>query len=178
MLHYDTAIYSRSYLAKREDTKNNVLIYYDPFIHDVWDHFAEKSKFIWTNFIDYQLKWASNNRADIYVVDSGDKSSLMEKGVSCRFVTDLEWMAGRLSGANAVLTPKVHQAVLAKVMGCRDVTLLPVDSRAYTVVPLGITVKPVGFDMPDMDFGIDHFSVRKTPRYAKKVSSWIKTVFP
>ena len=140
VLSYDTALHY-PYKARKSRRKRSILLYYDPFVNDVWD---QLSKDVWNKYIFYQLDWAIMHNAEIIVITSGDKASLMEKQVDGRFVTDLEWLANRFAQAQQVLSGRVHQAILASIMGCKNVSLLPVDSRYTTVFGTDISiVQPV-----------------------------------
>ena len=139
VLQYDTSIYARFCLQAAEPVPGRaILVYYDPLANDV---FAHAPADVWNAHVDYQLAWADSNDADVYVVTSGDKGSLSEKGIPGRFVCDLEWLATRFSTTEKVLSGRVHQAILAKIMGSPQVACLPVDSRFLTVLNIGIEVK-------------------------------------
>lgn len=138
-LYYDTSIFSRQRLwPGKQARRGSVLIYMDP-ARDVslWDQLPD---YFWEAWVDYQFAWAKEHRADVLVISSGDKASADERMMGVRFVTDLEWMARRLAAAQSVLSPRVHQCVLAVIMGCRDVACMPVDSRYLTALNLGVSI--------------------------------------
>jgi len=167
----DTSIYSSYYLPRPKCYRHrNIVIYYDPLANNVFDHMPES---YWQMCIEFQLEWAKRKKAEIITITSGDAGSLIEKGIYGRFVTDLEWLAERMSEAKSVLSGRVHQAILAKIMGCPKVVLIPVDSRYLTVEPLGIDVLSSGYEvefplkaesacsLPNVKFGDEQFIIKK-----------------
>lgn len=151
---YDTSIFSYRMLwhggRKRQ---KNILVYMDPLANDMWDHLP---KVIWEKYVQFQIEWAKLNDAEIFAVSSGDKASADRRGLECRFVCDLEWMASIMARALAVLSPKVHQCILAAIMGCLDVQCIPVDSRYFTALNIGakLAQPSVSGIMPFADEGI------------------------
>jgi len=138
ILYYDTAIYSYFSLpSKPASTRRNILIYYDPLVNDPKDHLPKE---VWERYLDYQLEWAKANNAMIIGIDSGDISSAMKHGVECRFVADLDWLARAMAVAPKVLSGRVHQAILAQIMGCPKVQCLPVDSRYTSALNIGVDI--------------------------------------
>lgn len=137
---YDTAVYYPC-KPKRTMPHKNILVYYDPFMNDVSTHLLES---VWNEYIDYQLEWASDCGAMVIVITSGDKASLHKRKIACRFVVDLEWIVDRFSNAESILSGRVHMAILAKLCGCSNVSLLPVDSRYSTGLNADVSiVQPV-----------------------------------
>lgn len=138
-LYFDTSIFSYFKLkgSSIKSREKSILVYTDPLKGDVWDHLPE---YIWEEYIRYQIDWASNSDAEVLVISSADKSSAMEHDLNAKFVTDVEWLAARYSSASNMLSPRVHQCILAKIMGCGNVRVMPLDSRYTTAINVGIGV--------------------------------------
>jgi hypothetical protein len=134
-----TFSYFRLYHPKMDELKRdrNFLIYYDPVYEGAESHLPHM---IWSVYRRYQLNWARENDAEILTISSADASSLEEHHMRGRYVTDLTWMAWAMAQAKKVLTPRVHQSILAKIMGCPEVGLMPVDSRYLTAHNIGIPI--------------------------------------
>jgi len=150
ILYYDTSIFSWFKLQQYNTKKsfNNILVFCDPLVNDVSDHLQDS---IWQQYINYQLEWADRFNAEIIVVTSGDKATLEKRQIKCRFATDLEWLASVLGQAKRVLSGYVHPAILAKIMGCRKVRCLPVDSQFLTCMNIGIGIEDIaGLFMPTL----------------------------
>lgn len=150
-LYYDTSIFSYFKLkgSAIKGNRKSILLYTDPLKGDVWDHLPE---YIWEEYIRYQIDWANNSDAEVLVISSADKSSAMEHDLNAKFVTDVEWLAARYSSASNMLSPRVHQCILAKIMGCGNVRVMPLDSRYTTAINVGI-----GVSQPNIRGKIENF---------------------
>jgi hypothetical protein len=140
-------------------TSSNILVFYDPFKNHVTPYFEGG---VWKTYINFQLQWARTHNADIIAVTSGDQGSLESRGMTSKLVTDIEWLSGVYSKAPAVLSGRVHQALLAKISGCKDVKLIPVDSRHASVSDMGIEFC---YPVPNI---IPSLSADVKPRIGKK----------
>jgi len=138
-LYYDMSAFSCFSLSKIGAVSNakSVLVYCDPQKADVWAHLPPC---VWERYRQFQIDWAEEHNAQVVCISSADQSSATEHGIQCIHVADLDWMAYLMSNATSVLTPRVHQAILASIMGCQDVSIMPIDSRYTTALNAGVQV--------------------------------------
>jgi hypothetical protein len=95
-------------------------------------------------YLDAQLQWAAENKADIFVNCPEDGEVLTARGIPYEISVDLEYLAEQFCQYNRMLSGRVHMAVLGKLAGIPDVTLLPIDTRYLTATRLGIVPQFVG----------------------------------
>lgn len=139
MFYYDTSIFSFQQLwPGKQDRSKDVLIFADPMKADAWDHMPA---FVWERYVDYQVRWATRRKAEVYAISSGDQATAQKNLLPSHMVNDLEWMALQLARARHILTPRVHQAILASIMGCPSVGLMPLDSRFLTAMNVGVRLE-------------------------------------
>lgn len=84
-------------------------------------------------FLQRQITYIKAIGAEIYTISAEDAYSAKELGFEARYVADLDWMAKHVSNRPAVLSGRVHMALLAHMMGSSNVEVLPLDSRYLTL---------------------------------------------
>ena len=132
---YDTSIYSYDIIKRRKNANNkSVLFFYDPSKGVSREDIQIQVKKV----IDYQINWATNNKADIYVNSTGDKETLNNRGISCSFSVDLDFLASKFTEYNKMLSGRIHMAILGLISGIKDITIIPIDTRFMTVLKFGI----------------------------------------
>lgn len=135
---YDTSAYAYAYLGKKVNQGHKkVLFFYDP-IKGVSN---KNLGFNVDRYIDYQIDWAKQNKADIYCNSDGDKNTLDALGVQGTFSVDLDFLSNKFVEYDEMLTGRVHMGVLGFISNVPDITVLPVDSRFMTTLKFGIKQK-------------------------------------
>ena len=138
---YDTSVYAYNFVGKKINTgQKKVLFFYDPSKGISQDHLDCDT----VDYVTYQLNWAKENNADVYVSNTADKDTLNRLGVQCSFSVDLNFLSHKFVEYNEMLSGRIHMAVLGFLSGISKITVLPVDSRFMTILKLGINIKWLG----------------------------------
>jgi len=137
VLTFDTSVYAKHYSkGDSKKTDKTALVYYDPFLRDVWSHLSREE---WNRYIDYEIEISNKHNPDIFGVSVDERQSAKDHlNKDLHFVADIEWMAKKISTYKTVYSGRVHQAILAKIMGVEEVYIMPVDSRFLTATNVGI----------------------------------------
>jgi len=130
---------------KRQSTDKSVLWFSDPTKGISKDSFVDN-----TSYVDYQIQWAKDNKADIYCNTAGDKSTLIELGIKGNYSTDLQFLSKHLQSYSNMLSSRLQISILGHLGGIENVTLLATDSRALSVQGLPINIQYI--DTPWVEY--------------------------
>jgi len=151
---YCTSVFGKDFRNESRSTKRPVLIFYDP-CSGISKGTCDKP--FLENYYSLQKEIARKYNASVLCITKGDAICALKKGIIPKIVTSLKKMSEYLDKASWVVSGRVHMAVLAWKKNI-PTYIMPVDSRYFTVLPLGI--KPIFGDSPDrMDFLDDKPSV-------------------
>jgi hypothetical protein len=142
--YYDTAGFAkfnfRFYAPMTdEDAKrtNRYFVFTNPLLLDSWAHVPEA---IWQAVIKWQLEIIKDSEFETIVITSADKAYLDSIGIKSSFVTDVRYLAYRFLRTKKIVSARVHQAIYAKSLGVKDVTVIPFDSRFMSALNFDIDI--------------------------------------
>ena len=147
--YYDTAMFARNYVSTEskkftfKSFNEKILVFTNPLKIECWAHLPEA---IWNEVIAMQVDLIRFHGYKAIVVTSADKSYLDSIGIPSLFCTDLYRLFHILSEARKVISARVHLAIYAKCCGCKNVCVIPFDSRYITALNFDVKVK-----FPDID---------------------------
>lgn len=138
---YDTSIFTHHKLGKKENQGHKkVLFFYDPTMG-----ISKKDLgFDGAKYIDYQIDWALENKADVYCNSINEKGLLESRGVKVSFSVDLDFLSAKFVEYDEMLSGRVHMAILGFMSGIPKIVLFPVDTRFMTALKFGIDIKFMG----------------------------------
>lgn len=154
---YDTSIFSYNKIGIGKSVGNKkVLFFYNPLkglSKNALDFDGEE-------YNKYQMQWARENNADIFVNDGIEADYLKRHGLESSFSVDLDFMRNKFTEYDAMLSGRVHMAVLGFLAGIQNITLMPVDTRYMTALKFGINLKFIGseFNSDAVDIASDVWS--------------------
>ena len=142
--YYDTAGFAKFNFCfytpiVDEDAKrtNRYFIFTNPLLIDSWAHVPEA---IWQTVIKWQLNIIKDSEFETIVTTSADKAYLDSIGIKSSFITDIRYLTYCFLRAKKVVSTRVHQAIYAKSLGVKDVTVIPFDSRFVSALNFDIDV--------------------------------------
>lgn len=148
---YDTSIfsYNKIGIGKNKGDKK-VLFFYNP-LKGISKNVLD---FDGAEYNDYQIKWARENNADIYVNDCEEASYLEKLGIASSFSVDLDFLRHKFMEYDTMLSGRVHMAVMGFLSGIPDITLMPIDTRYMTALKFGIKMKFAGEEFKNDKVGV------------------------